>query len=143
MVENNINHLFQLATTFRRAIMECDNKSFLLTAMQEFPSGACGDASLLLAKYFENNKCGEFQYVLGKKNRQTHAWLEQGSVIADITADQFENQNSPIIVTTNHLWHSQFSGEIQNVANYEKYDPNTAYMLETDYYRIIDNINKT
>ena len=51
MHENDIEKLFNLASTFRTAILECDPKSLYIT-LQDFPNGACGDAALLLAKYF-------------------------------------------------------------------------------------------
>jgi hypothetical protein len=88
--------------------MECDPESLIIT-LREFPRGSCGDATLLLAKYLEENKCGKFDYVCGEREEFSHAWLQRDRLIVDITADQFDDQNSPVIVTEDHDWHSQFT----------------------------------
>jgi hypothetical protein len=37
-----------------------------------------------------------------------HAWLRQGSVIADIAADQFEEISEKVIVPVDSVWHESF-----------------------------------
>lgn len=139
MVENNLNSLFRLASAFRSGIVKCKSKSLSIT-LQDFPRGACGDAALLLAKYLENNGCGKFQYMLGQKNGYSHAWLQQDDIIVDITADQFHDQDSPVIVTRDDSWHSEFDGKIENVADFELYDQSTATMLKYKYREIVEEI---
>lgn len=139
MIENNIGELFKLASVFRRAIMKCEPKSLSVT-LQDFPLGAYGDTTSLLAKYLENNKCGYFQYVLGNRNSYSHAWLQQGNIIVDITADQFYNQNIPVIVTRDHYWHSFFYGAIKHIADFEMYDDSTVSILQNDYKTIVEHI---
>jgi len=139
LIDGNVAKLFELASAFRRAIMQCDPKSLCIT-LQDFPNGACGDASLLLAKYFENNEYGKFDYVLGQRGGKSHAWLQQGNLIADITADQFEDQDRTIMVTTDHSWHREFSGEVQNVADFEIYDSHTVSVLRNNFRQIESKI---
>lgn len=135
----DVNKLSELAAVFRAAIMACDPKS-LPIALQGFPRGACGDAALLLAKYLQENGCGEFDYVEGEKEGRSHAWLQRGKVIIDITADQFEDQDTPVIVTQDHSWHSGFDGQVRHVAGFCIYDPRTVDMLGAAYKRIREQI---
>jgi hypothetical protein len=138
-IDRHVTELFQLATVFRRAIVQCDPKALGIT-LQHFPNGACGDASLLLAKYFEHHEHGQFDYVLGQRNGHSHAWLQQGDLIADITADQFEDQDRPVIVTRDHGWHRGFHGEVQGVADFERYDSYTVSVLRNSFRHITRQI---
>lgn len=135
------SELSKLARVFRVAISACDRKE-LFSTLQEFPNGACGDASYLLAKYFEENGCGQFEYVVGEKrpNFHSHAWLEQDGVIIDITADQFEGINEPVLVTTDRSWHSQFEEEDRHIADFERYDASTVNNLRSSYNFVIRQI---
>ena len=133
--------LSELAGKFRAAILACDMRKLFVT-LQGFPSGACGDASYLLAKYLEQNGCGQFEYVVGERrtNFHSHAWLEQNGIIVDITTDQFEGMNNPILVTTDCLWHPQFEEEDRHIADFERYDQNTVNNLFSSYELVIEKL---
>ena len=100
----------------RRAI-EAIPVSELPVYMARFPAGACGDASYLLGAYLAD--CGEagFQYVCGERaainaNMWTsHAWLSRSGLVVDITADQFLDAPSAVIVERNSVWHGTFQVE--------------------------------
>ena len=124
--------LKRLSSRFRAAIKKCEPKS-LPVSLQCFPRGACGDAALLLAKYLEEHGYGLFDYVLGEREGRSHAWLQSGSLIVDITADQFEDQDVPVIVTRDNSWHSTFHGEIEHVADFCIYDDHAACLLKGAY----------
>lgn len=115
-----------LAKRFRAAILACDRVNLPIT-LRDFPKGACGDASLLLAKYLEQFGFSPLTYVWGwrttsfERGRQSHAWLEQDGLIIDITADQFSNAE-PVLVTTDRSWHEQFEVEQKSPADYEQYE---------------------
>lgn len=123
------------ATRFRYALEQCQpfarKPAFCsLAVMASFPNGCCKVSSQLLARYlveqrviprehilFSVNGCrmpinkqwtGDDEY--GNEN-QTHAWLETGDTIVDITADQFPDQSQKVIVTSNRLWHDLFNGQ--------------------------------
>lgn len=136
MIDCDTNKLIELATRFRAAIMKCDPK-FLIITLKNFPNGACGDAALLLAKYLEDNECGKFDYVLGYRKGKSHAWLQRDSVIVDITADQFQDQDKPVIVTEDHTWHSQFNIENRHMADFTSYDKSTVNILLQTYKQIL------
>lgn len=133
--------LTRLAAVFRAALLACDKNALFIT-LQSFPNGACGDASYLLAKYFEDKGCGQFDYVLGKRrpNFYSHAWLEKNRIIVDITADQFESIHDPVLVTSDHSWHHQFKEEDRHVADFERFDSSTVTNLRSSYELVVKRI---
>lgn len=133
---DDIEKLRLLATRVREAIemrkhelsAACGPKS---DRWEQFPKCCCAMASFLLAKVLRVNGFGQFNMVSGQRlNERTndlelHHWLEQDSVIVDITADQFpDSRDELIIVTTDNKWHNTFSIERRvYVADYEKEKP--------------------
>ena len=76
-----------------------------------FPKETCGHCSILLGLYLQEIGCLEVQYVCGEREfgrRKSHAWLEIGNVIVDITADQFPERAEPVVVTQDRTWHGKF-----------------------------------
>jgi hypothetical protein len=142
MVDCNKNKLIQLATLFRAAIMQSEPESLIIT-LHRFPKGSCGDASLLLAKYLEENNCGQFEYICGDRKDHSHAWLEKNGLIIDITADQFQDQDCPIFVSEDHSWHSQFEVDSRRPGNFMLYDENTVSILTKSYRTIMKTIEAT
>jgi hypothetical protein len=125
----------QLATDFRQAIKRCPCGN-LPIAFRDFPHGACGDATLLLAKYLEDSGHTGFVYVLGMRNGGSHAWLRRDRLVVDITADQFEDQNRSVIVEMESKWHELFdldAEDKQDPSDFEAYDQATAAMLRKAY----------
>lgn len=94
---------------FRQALEACyhDLES---TIFGSFPSGCCGAASELLAAFLQVQGYGAFTYVCGLRfdsnsSCSSHAWLEQGGYIFDITKDQFDKGGDKNFVTADHSWH--------------------------------------
>ena len=116
--------------------------SNLYITLKDFPNGACGDASYLLAKFLKENGCGNFEYVLGERtvDFHSHAWLEKNGVIVDITADQFDDKDCHVLVTTDKSWHNQFEEEDRHVADFERYGGHIALFLQASYHHVISNI---
>jgi hypothetical protein len=131
-------HLAQLkdaATCFRKAIERCDPRN-LTVCMENFPVGACGDATLLLGTFLQEQGLGKFEYVLGwcadgeVNGRRSHAWMEADGIIVDITADQFSEIDQKVIVTTDRTWHRRFEREPGDCAeDYRVFDANTVSTL--------------
>jgi hypothetical protein len=102
-----------LAERLRRAILATAPEERPLT-LRDFPHGSCGDAALLLGTLLSDYGLGEFMHVGGERGDKsdntwcTHGWLEQNSLIVDITADQFGEIDTPIIVSRNSAWHATF-----------------------------------
>ncbi len=140
MINTDKDNLTKLAARFRAAIIKSNPTTLSLITLQNFPHGACGDAALLLAKYLQENEHGDFDYVLGEREGCSHAWLQRESLIVDITADQFEDQEAAVIVTEDHTWHSLFNGEKQNIADFEIYNPHTVSEMRRTYAEIMGKI---
>lgn len=132
LIATLLNELKELASAFRAALEIADH-SLLPITLQAFPHGACGDASLLLAKFLEEHGHGQFDYMLGWRGDASHAWLQRGSLVVDVTADQFDEIREPVIVCEGSPWHSTLAGEIEHVADFTLYDPNTRNMLAGAY----------
>ena len=138
------------AKRFRDAI-ECCDRSELSLGLRFFPRGSCGDVTPLLGAYLHDEGLGKFQYIHGKRGQvepncdrlrwTSHAWLQTGNIIVDITADQFDEVDEPIIVTDSPDWHNQFRREIKHqFAHYKAYDSETSATLTGEYQRIVENI---
>jgi hypothetical protein len=128
--------LFDLALRFRLAIMRSDPSERPLATLRDFPRGACADASLLLAKYLQIKNCGQSVYVLGERRGHSHAWLRLQEFTIDITADQFEDQDAGVIVSSDSSWHASFKGKVHNVADFCLYDRDTVFKLTAAYQSI-------
>lgn len=74
-----------------------------------FPRGCCGNASILLANYLREQRLGLFELVSGCRDEVSHAWLEGGGMIVDVTIDQFHDAPPGSFVLQNFEWHEQFS----------------------------------
>lgn len=82
--------------------------------LRRFPAGSCGEASLLLGAYLADQGIKGFEYILGARgdkredNWCSHAWLQRGTCVVDITADQFEDAPAGIVVADPSTWHASF-----------------------------------
>jgi len=109
--------LRELAASFRAAILSArdDFPPYLKRKFSAFPKDCCGHASVLLALYLSDSGFADVRYVYngrrGLSIDDSHAWVEVGRIIVDITADQFADNPSPVIATEERSWHSGFYGE--------------------------------
>jgi hypothetical protein len=109
----NKQHLLQLATRFYAAIESLPPEDRTI-GLLDFPDGSCGDASLLFGAYLIDKGVTGFMYVCGQCGDHsqgtwtTHAWLQKERLIIDITARQFSDAPSPIIVEDPSPWHDGF-----------------------------------
>ena len=133
--------LQKLVKTFRKAIINCDKK-ILPPTLKNFPYGACGDASLLLARYLIKNNIYPLEYVSGEmiSDSSTHAWLKIDDLFIDITVDQFEEMEKDHIISKNESWYAQFDIVEKYIANVNynciEDDKSTKNMLDRAYKNI-------
>ena len=106
----------RLSDQFRKAIEWV--KDSLDYPLLHFPNGCCGLASILLAMWLHDNGIQAFdgiQYVCGIKREQgeriSHAWLDLGDVIVDITGSQFQDYHIDTCVGPMDEFHKQFTIE--------------------------------
>ena len=144
--EAKIESLEFRAKQFRVALEICERDSLPIT-FENFPSGSCGDATLLLAKYLQNSGLGFFDYVCGEiyedgeRKFQSHAWLQREDLIVDITADQFDEIEAAVLITRNHSWHNQFEVDVRHLADFEVYDEHTKNTLSSAYNSVVAHID--
>jgi len=76
--------------------------------MSQFPKAWCGVTARALGGYLLSQGFESVQYVLGYRGAISHAWLELGDIIIDITADQFDDCSERIIVAKESEFHNRF-----------------------------------
>ena len=95
------------AAEFRSRLEE--GRGRLPEGLRSFPAGCCGPVSEVLAYALERHLGHAATYVCASRYGErglemTHAWLEVGALIIDVTADQFSGM-APVIVTEDRAWH--------------------------------------
>ena len=103
----DLTNIKNKARRMRSAIESIPHEE-LPSTMSDFPNGAV-DAALLLGAYFADCGIEGFVYVLGSRHsRDEHSWLARETLVADITANEFWDAPSPVIVADPSPWHEQF-----------------------------------
>lgn len=81
------------ATEFRDALNSVSTDTWNSVTIRNFPRGACGHCSELLARYLTETLGIAPLYASGRVSHlvdgETHAWLEHAGLFIDISADQF------------------------------------------------------
>ena len=85
---------------------------------KDFPRGACGGTSDILAEYLYSLGVKNIDYVCGEIEGQSHAWLEYDGIAADITADQFPDITDSVLFQSPSVWHSKFTEVERRKAGY-------------------------
>lgn len=109
----NTHELAVIALDFRRAIEKARLKRHA-KVMGRFPLGCCKHASQLLARYLVTELHTPLvSFVHGERGGsskgdpwQSHVWLSVNEHTLDITADQYEEIDSPVVVSVGSGWHS-------------------------------------
>lgn len=107
----SIKGLAKFATAFREALVQCNPAAYRSLSFRGFPSGSCGDTSLLLIEAFIEREV-DAKHAVGYYRRSSHAWVMVEGIIIDLTADQFDDIQKPVIVTRHSLWHNRFNATI-------------------------------
>lgn len=139
----------QLITDIAAALRD----SILLTpraerpvGLRDFPAGSCGDTALLLGTMLSEAGFGEFNCVSAergdKRDRtwRSHGWVEQNSLIIDITADQFPEKSETVIVTHESPWHARFRVTRRDVAHLAAFEGPSIPELREYYNSIKQNV---
>ncbi len=134
-----MKHLIELATAFRKAIEACPRSRLPIT-FSNFPRGSCGDVTLLLGAFLIEQGYEPFHYLLGEHGTSSHAWLQRGKLVIDITADQFSDCDCSVIVSDSSEWHLQLNGKQQHIADYHVFGDPTKTILGGAYSLIISNL---
>jgi hypothetical protein len=112
-----------IATGFRLAIealtpLECPAE------FHDFPYGSCRSASLLLGVFLRERGSEVMVVSAGRSGRHwgTHAWLEVGTTVIDITSDQFSSQNARVVVATGSAWHQTWARDAERIPSLSDLD---------------------
>jgi hypothetical protein len=136
----DLDRLRELAGAFRDAIERAD-RNRLPIEFRDFPSGSCGEATLLLGIFLTDQGMGTFRYVCGWRDDHSHVWLEADGLIVDITADQFPEISERVIVTRCSRWHSAFERDGDpHEADYRIFDERARRQSERTYKVIVAGI---
>lgn len=143
-MNTEIDKIRNLVVPFRNAIEICKNK--LGIPFCTFPKMCCGVTSVLLGYYLLQYGFNDVVYVLGdNKDLRSHAWIEIGEIIIDITATQFNEIHEDVIVdhSKNLPFYKSFNErrEILSV-NIEGYDENSKINFLSQYKTILKTLKK-
>lgn len=87
------------------------------SAFNGFPTMCCGIASEIMGEIIGETLKLEFELVIGKhhstlEDEPSHAWIEVGEFILDVTYDQFHGTGlSGWVFDRGNGWHSQFTSQ--------------------------------
>jgi len=109
----NTHELAVIALEFRRAIEKSGARRHS-KVMTRFPIGCCKHASQLLARYLVTElHVPLVTFIHGERGGggngepwQSHVWLSVNEHTLDITADQYAEVDSPVVVSVGGGWHS-------------------------------------
>lgn len=139
------DEIYRFAFRLRTAIESVPTNRLPIT-FSSFPRGACGDASLILGAYLADNGFPEFVYVTGERGSHdagtwsSHAWLEADGLVADITADQFQDAPSNVVVAAPSLWHQCFKVVERQPADFRSWSGSGTVHLHTLYSQLKEHL---
>lgn len=119
--------LEKLATECRHLLEQAKPRLRHLPSLADFPLGACGDASLVLAWYLRQHGLTELIAYVCSNEIPSHAWLEVEGWLVDITADQFSSGHPPIWVlpAAQSKFHQEYHPVKHRNADFDKQDAQT------------------
>lgn len=103
---------------------------------------------MLLGTLFIDYGVDGFLYVCGDRgdhrlgNWSSHAWLQKGDLIVDVTADQFPDAPSAVIVAAPSPWHRNFDVTDTSPSDLRKWQGAGIAQLHALYLRIKGEINE-
>lgn len=133
--------LTAIATRVRQAL-ECAPRDELPDHWSAFPRGTCGDTSLVLCAFLADAGFAGFELVCGERGSQedgtysSHAWLQRGHLVVDITADQFMDGPGPVVVAETSEWHPGFYISSKDIGDFREYPVEQVVKLHTLYHRL-------
>ncbi len=124
-----MEELTRIAKSFREAF-ETVGRSFNFGFFPYFPEGCCTWASIFIGNFLKEEHNLQAKRVFSKSN---HEWTFVNNYIVDITADQFCNSISSVIVEKESKWHSQLG-----ILEIDDYFPVSQYDMSHEKYKVSD-----
>jgi hypothetical protein len=145
----NLSELTSAVRVFRQAIAWYQKKhpdkvfvSDPLRLDSKFPHDCCKSASLMLGHHLSHNGFTDIHYVWGYRGEVQHGWLQVNGVIIDITADQFEDEDRPVIMACvgNSSFHASIDDKKKSTCKPQRLHSETASSIITEYAaRVLDS----
>jgi len=136
------NYLLKLACEFRRAFETVD-LSRAPGVLPHFPRGCCGWATIFIGNFLQE-EYGLLAQHVGADHRQidgnSHEWLMVNGISIDITADQYPDAPSGIIVESDSQWHKGWPvSEVKDVKSIAECDKIVSHrdQLPSEIYGVI------
>jgi len=102
-------------------------------AFRVFPAGGCGNASEMLGVWLKECGIDGAECVAGDRGDMSHAWLEVGDLVVDITSDQFEDGLGSVYVGRRGLFHESFVDQ-------RRYTPSVPLSLGDLYSKMLNEL---
>ena len=83
-----------VVTAFRHACDRIHQQGRLPVNMTNYPRGCCDNCSEILGDYLISRGLAPAVFVKAFKGKRSHAWIEVGNLVIDITGDQFDGRPS-------------------------------------------------
>ncbi len=119
------NYLLKLAHEFRQAFETVD-LSRAPGLLPHFPHGCCMWATIFIGNFLQDEYGLSAQHVGADHRRidgNNHEWVMVNGISIDITADQYLDAPSGIIVESNSQWHKGWPvSEVKDVKSIYEYD---------------------
>ena len=134
--------LLEMATNFRKAIESIPPKVRPI-GMQRFPCGACSDTALLFGTFLADRSISGFKYICGERGSKiddtwtSHAWLQRDDLVVDLTADQFPDAATGVIVSKPSPWHMQFRTQPGQESDFREWSGYGAELLHPMYSKVL------
>lgn len=134
---NDLATITVVATRLRQALVVLSRKE-TPDHWTDFPGGTCGDTSLVLGAFLADAGFDGFELVNAERGSQgngtysSHAWLQLGQIVVDITADQFSDGPGPVVVGDSD-WHGGFRVSSKDASDFREYRPKEVTKLRALY----------
>ena len=130
----NIERIDKLAHQMEAALRALPEE-VVPAVWKDYPRGCCGDASLLMGALLEDQGFEGFRYVCGERGSlddnswSSHGWLRKNDLIIDLTAGQFSDAPSEVVVARLSRWHQTFEIESEEPADFRVWSgPGTVHL---------------
>lgn len=144
--------LFCLASACREVFDRTD-LSFAPGFLPKFPTGCCGWACRMIGYYLKTEYNLEPLHVCASRSIPDgpdigHEWIELTGTIIDITADQFNDQSLPVIVSESSIWHQSWQINTKEevlllpMSEYDNSLEREDQIISNIYENFIQNVSK-
>ncbi|HCF2447005.1 TPA: hypothetical protein NIA45_004673 [Pseudomonas aeruginosa] len=86
---DSVDLLRAVSFAFREACEAIHQQNRMPPNMRTFPAGCCGNSSEILGDYLISRGLAKAKLVRANRGDESHAWIEVGTLVIDVTGDQF------------------------------------------------------